>query len=203
MMQITVFLFIFILSLSIKCTTSAYHDDEERSYALRDLFMDLLEEKRYNSDDSDELFNKRAADTGCQDTCNWYNGYKRANNGKGWTCFEYTTVGPDRSGAPWCKDGAVTKGSEWTLGAKYNYPEKNCCACGKGKCQDTPNWYNGYKHANNGKGWTCSEYATVGPDRSGAPWCKDGAVTKGSEWTLGAKYNYPEKNCCVCGKPSN
>ena len=20
---------------------------------------------------------------------------------------------------------------EWTLGAKYNHPEKNCCACGK------------------------------------------------------------------------
>ena len=23
-------------------------------------------------------------------------------------------------------------GFAWTLGAKYNFPEKNCCACGKG-----------------------------------------------------------------------
>jgi hypothetical protein len=70
-------------------------------------------------------------------------------------------------------------------------------------CQDTPNWHNGWSGAKCGKGLTCYQYATSGYYNGGTPWCKDGKVTSGSEWTLGAKYNYPEKNCCVCGKGTN
>merc|ERR1719272_1846815 len=55
------------------------------------------------------------------------------------------------------------------------------------KCVNTPGWTNGdaYKHP-------CSNYAKV--------WCDAGKARAGSEWTLGAKWNFPEKNCCVCGK---
>ena len=55
------------------------------------------------------------------------------------------------------------------------------------KCVNTPGWTNGdaYKHP-------CANYAKV--------WCDAGKARAGSEWTLGAKWNFPEKNCCVCGK---
>ncbi|CAF1339141.1 unnamed protein product [Didymodactylos carnosus] len=77
--------------------------------------------------------------------------------------------------------------------------DENAFFCCQGGCSDTPNWYNGYAGANGGKGFTCQEYATAGSDRRGSPWCSNGQVTPGSSWTIGAKYNYPEKNCCVCG----
>jgi hypothetical protein len=66
---------------------------------------------------------------------------------------------------------------------------------GSGTCQDNSNWNNGWTGAPNGKGLTCSEYVT-------GNYCKDGKVVPGAEWTLGATYNYPEKNCCECGKGS-
>ena len=52
-------------------------------------------------------------------------------------------------------------------------------------CIDTPSWVNGH-------GYDCNSY--------GKRWCQDGSAKPGKEWTLGAKYNYPENNCCVCGK---
>ena len=52
-------------------------------------------------------------------------------------------------------------------------------------CTDTPSW-------NNGHGYDCNSYGTR--------WCKNGAAKAGQEWTLGAKFKYPENNCCVCGK---
>ena len=52
-------------------------------------------------------------------------------------------------------------------------------------CTDTPSWNNGYGH-------DCNSYSTR--------WCENGAAKPGQEWTLGAKYKYPENNCCVCGK---
>ena len=30
-----------------------------------------------------------------------------------------------------CKDGEARQGYENRLGANYNYPERNCCACGR------------------------------------------------------------------------
>ena len=52
-------------------------------------------------------------------------------------------------------------------------------------CTDTPSW-------NNGHGYDCSSYSSR--------WCENGAARAGQEWTLGAKFKYPESNCCVCGK---
>ena len=54
-------------------------------------------------------------------------------------------------------------------------------------CVDTGCWTNGHGHG-------CASYAKQ--------WCQNGAANSGSEWTLGSTYNYPEKNCCVCGKES-
>jgi len=61
------------------------------------------------------------------------------------------------------------------------------------QCFDTPGW-----HIN---GFDCSFYAN-----GYAPWgfngyCADGAAKAGYEWTLGAQFNWPEDNCCACGKP--
>merc|ERR1712166_348529 len=44
----------------------------------------------------------------------------------------------------------------------------------------------------NGSGHGCEPY--------GNRWCEAGKARAGSEWTLGAKWEFPEKNCCVCGK---
>lgn len=72
-----------------------------------------------------------------------------------------------------------------------------------GKCVDTPYWSNNY-------GRTCATYA--------GKYCKGGAFRRGREWagkegtykycgflrghkTCAQKYNYPGRNCCVCGKP--
>ena len=52
-------------------------------------------------------------------------------------------------------------------------------------CVDTESWVNGHGH-------DCKSY--------GEQWCENGAAKTGSKWTLGPKYNYPENNCCVCGK---
>ena len=52
-------------------------------------------------------------------------------------------------------------------------------------CNDTPAWENGV-------GYDCNNY--------GKRWCENGTARPGEEWTLGAEYNYPENNCCVCGK---
>lgn len=52
-------------------------------------------------------------------------------------------------------------------------------------CADTPDWDN---HA--GKG--CGEYANA--------YCVNGAFRPGSEWTGGEGFNFPETNCCACGK---
>ena len=57
----------------------------------------------------------------CVDTASWVNGY-------GYGCTSYGELS-------WCENGAAKTGSEWTLGSKFNYPENNCCVCGKGQTQ--------------------------------------------------------------------
>ena len=57
------------------------------------------------------------------------------------------------------------------------------------KCRDTPNWNNGNSV------FTCSVYE--------ANYCKDGGFLPGSEWVGGQTYNFPENNCCACGKSNN
>merc|ERR1719443_77136 len=88
----------------------------------------------------------------CQDTRGWSNGYRHG-------CASYK--------ARWCSNGGPKPGQGWTLGSKYNFPERNCCVCGKdaqavkpessgkdaqavkpessGNCRDTPGWSNGYR----------------------------------------------------------
>ena len=51
----------------------------------------------------------------CVDTPDW-------NNFSGRSCADY--------GATWCFGGAARPGHEWTMGATFNFPEQNCCACG-------------------------------------------------------------------------
>ena len=53
-------------------------------------------------------------------------------------------------------------------------------------CVDTPGWTNGANR-------NCASYVSKG-------WCANGKAKNRQEWTLGRTYNYPEHNCCVCGK---
>ena len=77
-------------------------------------------------------------------------------------------------------------------GSVYSYPERACCACGKGRaaaaaaCVDTPKWHNRYKA-------DCGRYIAEGH-------CIGGGAAKGHEWALGAEFDYPERSCCACGK---
>jgi len=48
-------------------------------------------------------------------------------------------------------------------------------------CTDTPSWSGGY-------GLTCEDFRTE--------YCRDNSAG----YMAGAKYRYPEKNCCLCGK---
>ena len=59
-------------------------------------------------------------DLDCADTDSWVNGYEQ-------DCKSYSKR--------WCENGAAKPGSEWSFGSYYNYPENNCCVCGKGKTQ--------------------------------------------------------------------
>merc|ERR1712176_92346 len=74
-----------------------------------------------------------------QDTPKWTNGYHCQDETtppayptpaegcsfQGWTCEGYESQG-------WCKDGTINFGA----GSDFNYPEKNCCACGGGRSAD-------------------------------------------------------------------
>merc|ERR1712216_598721 len=71
----------------------------------------------------------------CEDANDWTNGYSDCWNKEhkgysdgctpsGWTCDGYVKQG-------WCQDGQRKVGS-WAFGHGLKYPERNCCACGKG-----------------------------------------------------------------------
>ena len=55
----------------------------------------------------------------------------------------------------------------------------------KGACKDTPGFTNGHGHG-------CASYQKS--------WCANGKAKPGMEWALGPNWNFPEANCCVCGK---
>jgi hypothetical protein len=61
----------------------------------------------------------------CENTASW-------SNGHGYDCAAYVTQG-------WCDAGtrSATAGNQWTLGDAHNYPESNCCACGKEMVETT------------------------------------------------------------------
>merc|ERR1719478_2062055 len=62
--------------------------------------------------------------------------------------------------------------------------KRTCGAC-TAECTDTPRWTNGNRKS-------CDDYAEL--------WCSNGDYREGFRFTTGQKYNYPEHNCCVCGK---
>eukprot|EP00965_Chrysotila_dentata_P132517 4382182-Pleurochrysis_carterae.AAC.3 len=52
-------------------------------------------------------------------------------------------------------------------------------------CTDTASW-------NDGRGRGCSVFAMS--------YCRAGGFRIGADWASGAAYNFPERNCCECGK---
>eukprot|EP00401_Gymnodinium_catenatum_P029056 CAMPEP_0117551064 /NCGR_PEP_ID=MMETSP0784-20121206/48999_1 /TAXON_ID=39447 /ORGANISM="" /LENGTH=442 /DNA_ID=CAMNT_0005348093 /DNA_START=1 /DNA_END=1329 /DNA_ORIENTATION=- len=68
-------------------------------------------------------------------------------------------------------------------------------------CVDVPYWTNGIDCEADGageeqgceaEGWTCKAYALQS-------WCSDGRPAHGMDSKFGEAFNYPERNCCVCG----
>ena len=55
-------------------------------------------------------------------------------------------------------------------------------------CMDTPSWDDG------AFGEDCKTYRNY--------WCENNAMKPEYEFMFGSKSNYPEKNCCGCGKYS-
>ena len=76
---------------------------------------------------------------GCTDTLGWKNQW-------GDSCWTYSQR---------CRDGQFFAES-WTQGADYNFPEKNCCACGKKQT-----WGPGYDCGNNERTY-CDELQDLG-----------------------------------------
>jgi len=65
---------------------------------------------------------------------------------------------------------------------------------------DTPHWHNRFE-----KG--CDDYETPRPAAmpgdfasSAGGWCEAGALKREAAWAGGPEFNWPEKNCCACGK---
>ena len=52
------------------------------------------------------------------------------------------------------------------------------------ECSDTPEWDDNFKSY-------CRSYAREG-------WCVGGSIIPPNQG--GPKFNYPERNCCICGK---
>jgi cullin-associated NEDD8-dissociated protein 1 len=112
-------------------------------------------------------------------------------NGAGLGCAEYESEGL-------CGGGRVPEGQAWAAGAYWGFPERNCCACGKGAavmnvnatataaadgCADTAGW-------SNGAGLDCGGYAVEA-------FCQTGQVRE--QWAAGVHFAFPEVNCCACG----
>jgi len=85
-------------------------------------------------------------------------------------------------------------------GKDYDFPESNCCACGKpvfdaqtylygeGDCEDTKDFVsNDIRKI----GLTCDDYSIYDGLMDGLDVCKEYG---------GAENRYPEDNCCYCGK---
>ncbi|CAF3990347.1 unnamed protein product [Adineta steineri] len=62
----------------------------------------------------------------CIGTSNWINNNTENRNTEEFTCDSYENE------QLWCSGGTATPGNQWTLGSLFNYPEFNCCGCGKG-----------------------------------------------------------------------
>ena len=54
------------------------------------------------------------------------------------------------------------------------------------KCTDTPNWKDNHEYG-------CQYYKKQ-------KICKNGKISENGEFYAGERYNFPEMNCCECGK---
>ena len=80
-------------------------------------------------------------------------------------------------------------------------------------CRDTIGWANGWDCQSKGykksqgclkTGWTCDKYSKAVTSTTGhkqLAWCANNAPLSGFPGQFGKANNYPEKNCCICGKP--
>merc|ERR1712080_118950 len=85
-----------------------------------------------------------------------------------------------------CVDTATTcAGFEHLCQTWDSYREQCRETCGLCGCNDTPAW-------TDGDGSKCQDY------REHA--CENGGIKPGEETFFGIKHNYPENNCCGCGK---
>ena len=77
----------------------------------------------------------------CSDTPHWSNPF-------GKSCADYATpVPPSRQGRPephgfgltggWCEAGRLKEEARWAGGAAHGWPERHCCACGRGSVAPT------------------------------------------------------------------
>jgi hypothetical protein len=74
--------------------------------------------------------------------------------------------------------------------AGSNTPAKTTATAKAGPCSDTANWQNNFARP-----LGCAQYISNG-------YCDPKTRRAGfsKQWTLGSHYNYPERNCCACGK---
>ncbi|CAF1074832.1 unnamed protein product [Adineta steineri] len=70
--------------------------------------------------------NESALYLDCIGTSNWISNNTASRITVAYTCNSYE-VDPQ-----WCSGGTATPGNQWALGSMYNFPEFNCCGCGKG-----------------------------------------------------------------------
>ncbi|CAE8620849.1 unnamed protein product [Polarella glacialis] len=161
----------------------------------------------------------------CSDTVDWNNGdiccdFEHFASGKycrnadlfmghGYTCASYGEFGT-------CANGSFKEEWKTFSGWEYNFPEDNCCYCGKqvgspqprplpqptwhqDGCRDTAGWTDGRNCCLGGRpdlcipgsGYTCAYYDMKG-------WCAGGGFV-GSNNAVSSS-NSPRDNCCVCGK---
>ena len=108
----------------------------------------------------------------CMDMPGW-------DNGKGMTCRDYKEMG-------YCYGTSLAM--EWMGtygGPENNNPNEWCCACGGG-CQEDMSW-------TDPEGLTCADYSMNG-------YCNGYGFNEGYGMYSGPARNYPEMNCCLCGK---
>ena len=79
-------------------------------------------------------------------------------------------------------------------------------------CRDTIGWTNGWDCRSKGyrktqgclqSGWICDKYSKSETSTTGhkqQAWCANNAALPDFPGQFGKANNYPENNCCICGK---
>jgi len=132
----------------------------------RELLVELQSIEAVQATDEDVLAHSLS---NCKDIQElWTNGFATCNDETkdpfmcqpaGWTCAGYEFRG-------WCRGGAVTRGSSFATGSKFNYPEKNCCVCGGGAEQSEvsdPDCQDAREYDSSCAGWAASGQCETNP----------------------------------------